>query len=691
VDPASIAPISATVTVSSVNGLTTTLLTWNLGSLTASPPCLRFTAYTERDALAPEDVVFSRGALTYADGSRQVTWAHPDFILQSRMAARILGFHDKEPDRFFYLPEEGLILDEFISLENKEDSWAYNAALTRYIPLIVPIVGLEDQREPLATNAGETVWISNTLFMFKNGDYLLPENLSSYTDTLGLDDWDGHTYVTMTTPGGYHIDPLPLNAPLVDGFFVTIPVTYANYITVTADGELLLPAIALTWDLGDFPPLHWEQPALRYGIHSAELFGRSVSFTGDPLVGTLVVDATGGSVYTGLGSDPLVHREFLADVLVQPPQAPITTSLEYKDIWSRTHEIPIRAGFYDLFNWASCQCNPWVGERHQWLNVTFGIWVDTDGDGTRETLLTDFDALKGYMPQRVQGDLDIIIRTRNLGRHVGAMENFIESRIFRGLGFSITPRNGTWAASYTAERSALISETVEGGYQYLIFRQSDTQPYETDTIVIHAVIDATARQYERLLKLHDGATFVYRQTFAGPGQYELHDTHVQGVLAARSDPQITANVNPVTLSTVRDTFFLDYALSDAREPHSTDDRGLFQDGIFFQSWGFGETAATTYVGGRDGRELLFSVLDLGDRTWLRVEVNNNTDADWTNVRLTPQPPAGVTVTPLFTDTATLPPPLWPDMPFLHVTEIPSITYGIYYFEIQTAPAARNLQ
>jgi hypothetical protein len=332
-----------------------------------------------------------------------------------------------------------------------------------------------------------------------------------------------------------------------------------------------------------------------------------------------------------------------------------------------------------------------VGERHQWLNVTFGIWVDTDGDESRETLLTDFDTLKGYMPQRVQGDLDIIIRTRNLGRHVGEMENFIESRIFRGLGFSITPRNGTWENSYTAERSTLISETVEGGYQHLIFRQSDTQPYETDTIVIHAVIDATARQYERLLKLHDGATFVYRQTFAGPGQYELHDTHVQGVLGARSDPRITARVNPVTLSTVRDTFFLDYALSDANEPHSADDRGLFQDGVFFQSWGFGDTAATTYMGGRDGRELLFSVLDLGDRTRLRVEVNNNTDADWRNVRLTPQPPAGVTVTPLFTDSATLPPPLWPDMPFLHVTEIPSITYGVYYFEIQTDPAAVDLQ
>ncbi len=690
VDPASIGPLSATVEISSTNGMTITTLTWDLGNLAASPPCLHYTAYTERDALSPERVTFSRGGLTYADGERQVTWPHPDFMLESRMAARILGEHDKELDRFYYLPEEGVILDEFIYLENKEDSWAYDLTLTRYIPLIVPIVGLEDQREPLASNAGETVWISNTLFMFKNGDYLLPENLSSYTDTLNLDDWDGTTFVTMTTPSGYHIDPLPLNAPMVDGFFVTIPVTYAHAITVTAAGELLLPAIPVTWDLGDFPPLHWELPALRYGIQSAELFRRSVSFTGDPKVGTLVVDATGGSVYTGLGSDPLVKREFLADVLVQPPQVPITTSLSYQDIWSRTHDMPVRAGFYDLFNWASCACGPGMGERHQWLNVTFGIWVDTDNDGIRETLLTDFDALKGYMPLRVEGDLDIMIKTRNLGQPVGELENFIESRIFRGLGFSITPKGETWfdEESYTAERSELISHTVAGGYEYLTFRQSDTAPYETDSIIIHAEIDATTRQFERLLKLHDGATFGYRQAFAGPGQYEIHDTHVQGVLSARSDPNINASVNPITLSTLQDTFFLDYALSDPNEMHSAAGRGMFQDGIFFQSWGFGDAAATTYVGGRDGRELLLSLIDLGDRTWIRIEINNNTDVTWTNVIAIPLPPDGITVTQLFTEN--VPPPLWPDMPFLNVDAIPDTTYGIYYFELQTDESMTDL-
>jgi hypothetical protein len=690
VDPASIVPLPATVEITAANGLTITTLTWDFGALAATPPCLHYTAYTERDALAAERVTFSRGALVYADGARQVAWPHRDFILEARLAARLYGEHDKEDDRFYFLPEEGVILDEFIFLENKEDSWAHGITLTRYIPLIVPIVGLEDQRQPLATNAGETVWISNTLFMFENGDYLPPENLTSITDTLDLNDWDGHTFVTMTTPGGYHIDPLPTNAPLRDGFFVTIPITYAHAITVTADHQLLLPAIAVTWDLGAFPPLHWELPALRYGIQSGELFGRSVSFTGDPQVGTLVVDATGGSVYTGLGSDPLVHREFLADVIVEPPQAPITTSITYQDIWSRTHAIPIRAGFYDLFNWASCACGPGsIGERHQWINVTFGIWVDTDGDGSRETLLTDFDALKGYMPQRVQGDLDILIKTRNLGQPVGALENFIESRLFRGIGFTITPRNGTWENSYTAERSQLISQTVDGGYQYLIFQQRATAPFATDSIIIHATIDADTRNFERLLKLHDGATFGYRQAYAGPGQYEIHDTHVQGVLGARSDPIITARVNPISLSTIRDTFFLDYELRDPYELHDTADRGLFQDGIFFQSWGFGESAATTYVGGRDGRELLLSLLNLGDRTWLRLEVNNNTGADWTNVRIIPLPPAGITATALFTQN--VPPALWPDMPFLNVSAIPDTTFGIYYFELQIDPAVTHLQ
>ncbi|GAB4498800.1 MAG: hypothetical protein OHK0052_12720 [Anaerolineales bacterium] len=377
VDAASITPAPAAIELIPSGSLTNTRITWQLGDVTTSPGCLHYTAYTNRDSMAPGSVRFSTGFASYKDVARTVRWNHRDFMLTALVPARILGEHDKELDRFFHVPEEGLITDEFIFLENKEFSMGYKLRLARYIPLIAPIVGLEDQREPLATNAGETVWMSNTLFFYNAPYYPLPLGINFYTQTLNLDNWNGTTFVTMTTPGGYHADPLPLNGVLVDGFFVTIPPEYAHAIRVTADHKLLLPAIRVEWDLGDFPGFWYEMPAVRYGIQSGELFGRSVSFTGDPLVGSVVVDATGGSVYTGLGGDPLIRRELLAPVIVAPPQVPADTGLTYQDVWSRTHWLNSRAGFYDLFNWAACACGPGMGERHQRLNVTPRVadWV----------------------------------------------------------------------------------------------------------------------------------------------------------------------------------------------------------------------------------------------------------------------------------------------------------------------------
>ncbi len=690
VDPASVTPAPASLEITSTGTNTSTLITWELGDLTGDPPaCLSYIAYTERDALQPGLRTFSQGELTYADGPRQVSWAHPDFKLQAVLAARLAGEHDKEMDRFYHLPEEGIILDEFVFLENKEESFGYNLKAQRYIPLIVPIVGLEDQRQPLATDAGETVWVRNQFFMFENGDYPLPVGFTGYTQTLDIADWDGTTFVTMTTPGGYHIDPSARMKALVDGFFVTIPPTYTHAITVTADHKLLLPAARVGWDLGDFPGFWYEMPAIRYGIHSQELFGRAVSFTGDPQVDALVVDATGGSVYTGLGADPRIYRDYLAEVMIAPPIAPDTTGLTYQDVWSRTHELSLRAGFYDLFNFASCACGPGFGETHQRLNVTFGIKVDVDGDGVREKSITDFHGwsqafnARGVMPTRVQGDLDILIKTRNLAQYtIGQNENVIDGGIFRGLGFTITPRNATWSDSYESTYSVLTDTFTLGGYEHLIFQQA-IPVGGVDEILIHARLDATPRQLEGLLKLHDGVRFVYRQGYAGPMQYEVHDTHVQGVIGARSDAIIASQVNPAHLSTYSDTLFTSYALSDLY------DRRIFDKDVFLQSWGYGKTAATTYVGGRDGRTLLYSLVNLGERTWLRVEVNNNSGVDWTNVQVASQPPAGISVTPLFTQSAPL--PMWPDLPFLNVKDIPDTSFGIYYFELRIDLAAVDLQ
>ena len=181
------------------------------------------------------------------------------------------------------------------------------------------------------------------------------------------------------------------------------------------------------------------------------------------------------------------------------------------------------------------------------LNVTFGIWADMDGDGTGDTLLTDFDAMKGVMPTRLTGDLEIIVKSRNLGTAIGADENVIDGRIFRGLGFNITPRNGSWADSYDSLHSTLITDSIEGGYYGLIFQQ-EIPVNATDLITIHARLDPTVRPIEGMMKLHDGVRFVYRQQFAGPGQYEVNDTEIQGIVGVRSDAELTSRVLPIAVS-----------------------------------------------------------------------------------------------------------------------------------------------
>lgn len=682
---ASITPPTKDVTITVTDGMTETIIRWDIGDAPFGRETFQYIATTDVDSLATGRVVFSTGSASYDDG-QAASWAHPDFILLSAMPANLVGEHDNEPDRYFTIPEEGLYIDEFIYLENKEFGSAFNVYAMRYIPLIVPIVGLEDQREPLTTNAGETVWMKNTLFAYDDiSRYPLPIGMNQYTETWGLEAWDGVTVVTMTTPGGYHIDPLPARSPS-PGFFVTIPPTYTHMITVTEDFELLLPAMQVEWEIADeFPGYHYEMPSIRYGIHATELFSRPVSFTGDPFVDTVVVDATGGSIYTGSGSDPRAgYRDYLADVGIYPPTPPITTGLTYQDVWSRTHEIPIRANFVDVFNFASCGGCGGNSERHAMLNVTYGIWADMDGDGTGDTLLTDFDEMKGVMPTNLTGDMVILIKSRNLGTTIGANENVIDGRIFRGLGYTITPSDITWAESYTSTYSTLITETRDGGYDQLIFQQ-DIPINATDLITINAKFDSTANSVEGMMKLHDGARFVYRQQFAGPGQYEVNDTHIQSVIGVRSDLELDSYAIPAAVSTYEDTLFVQYDLYDKK------DWIRFDLDPYLESWGYGRLSATTYVGGRDKMELLHSIVSLGDRTWLRVEIDNNDGYTLTDVELFPIVPDGITATAVFSDINNLPVPMWPDLPFLHLQDIPDTTYGIYYFELQVSETATELQ
>lgn len=677
-----IVPAPDSVLITTTNGITETIITWNLGAVYTQAVTLHYQAMTEIETLTDGSNLFSTGSVTYIDGLRSVNWQHTDFLLFAAIAADLKGDHDNEPDRFHTIPADGLYLDEHIWLENVENTPASDVCIVRYVPLVTPIVGLEDQRQPLATNAGETVWMRNAVYGYR--EHQLPIGMNSYTETWDIDThWDGSTVITMTTPGGYHADPLP--AEIADsGFFITIPPTYTHAITLTDDHQLRLPAVRLEWCIGDFPAFWYELPAIRYGIHSSELFSRSVSFTGDPMVDTIVVNAKGGSVYTGAGADHLmVYRQFLpeAAMVVYTPPAPTDAGLVYQDIWGRSHTSELRGNFYDVFSYASCACGPYGGERNAALNMSYGIWVDTDGDGNKETVLTDFSQLKGVMPTRLVGDLEITIKSINYGRGMALTENVLETGIFRGLGFTIQPRYDTWEDSYSSTYSTIVSNTRQGAYDFLIFQQ-EIPPQATNLITIHATIDPTNNPIEGLLQLNQGARLVYRQSYAGEGQYELYDSRTQVAQGVRTDTQINSTALPSKISTYSDTTYLVHQLSDAY------DWQTFDQDPYFTSYGYGDAVASVYVGGRDQRELLHSIIELGDRTWVRVELNNNTGTLWNNIELDINVPAGLTATQLFQED--VPIDLWPDIPYLNATQINDASFGLYFFELQTNEALTAL-
>ncbi len=669
--------------------VTHTLVVWQLGDVTPGEVQLNFIARTDTQALRKGEITFAAGQATFTSDGRPHLVSHQPFVLTAHMPARLQLDRDIEADRQYYIPKEGLYLDVTVPIENKEETKATNVVITDVVLLIAPIVGLDDQEIIEDQNDGETIWVRNEPFFYgeTTGAPYLPADGYAPTQTITLDkDWDG-AYAVFDVPYGTHFCGLSNNEVGIQGLgnCVSIPISYTNYITITADNKLLLPAKVLTWTLGEWPGYHYEEPAVRYGIHSRELFSRTVTFHGDPGIDPQdrVIQYEGGSVYTHLGDHPIFYRDHLVSgTVVYVPQSPVAPEISYQDIWSRTHTTTLRSAFYDIFSWASCaSCGPGTGDRHAALNVTFGIKADTDGDSIR-----DEDVL--VYPSRLPGaDLDIVIKDQALSSRIPGKQMVIDLGVFKGLGVDIVPRSGDWRTSWSSSSPGVQLtdiEAVSPAYDNLIF-QHDVLAGETVLITLHAAIKSYPDVVrEGTCKLHDGARFTYRQQAAGPSRYEVYDTHVQGVLCEAPRLTIHKQGTPVQVSTYGDTLYYVMTIDDDKDP-----RQLLRndpDGDpFLQSYGFGNLAATTYVGGREKKQILHSIVKPGELTRLRVEINNNSGQPLTGVKVIPQPPAGIVTTGLYTDPTQVPPPIFPDLPFLHVTTIPDAGRGVYYFDVYVQP------
>jgi hypothetical protein len=186
---------------------------------------------------------------------------------------------------------------------------------------------------------------------------------------------------------------------------------------------------------------------------------------------------------------------------------------------------------------------------------------------------------------------------------------------------------------------------------------------------------------EGLYKLHDGGRLVYRQPIAGPNRYEVYDARVHAAEGWRSDAEVTKRGGPTLVSVYSDTLLFDMHVTDPYEPRSGWDFERAYD-PYLKCWGYDDLVWCTYVGGSEEKTLFRTVLRQGDRTRLRVSLDNNTGVTLTNLSVAPQLPPGITATPLYTDATTAPEPIWSELSFLNRTEVPDAWRSVWYFELE---------
>ncbi|RLC89622.1 MAG: hypothetical protein DRI37_03490 [Chloroflexi bacterium] len=668
-----------------------TLIVWQLGDLAAQAQLtLTYQAETDPEVLAAGIGTFSQGTLAYSDpDGKPVRIQHLPFVLTARMAARLVGDRDLEADRHYRIPEEGIYLDIALPLENKEETLAVSPVLTDWVYLIVPMVDYADQRVILSDNAGETVWMRNEPFLWGYEQYPQPVGAVAPTQTYTLADWQGD-WCVFTSTYGIHTDPPPtVTRVLTDyGSFITIPPTYTDYISVTADHELLLPCLPLIWEVGDFPGYWYEEPAVRYGVHSSELLGREVVFHGTPIENAAVITNDAGSVYVLAGTDTVPFRENLEAATPYAAAPPTLPLLAWQDIWSRTHTMTLRAAFYDVWDWDSCStCGGNPQEQHAGANVTFGLWADLDGDGTYETPVREIPTRLPRTQLRLLGKT-YSATFGDTGQTISPTQNLIELPIFKGLGIKICPEYGDWWSSYRSlepGHSELISVSEQIAYDHLFFQQ-DIPLGSSAAFVVSATIDTYDFNRERLFKLHDGPRLVYRQLHAGPNRYEVYDGHVQAAEGYSSDGAVTKWAGPTAVSVYSDTLLFDYHVWDMYDAR---DFGRDYD-PYLKSWGYDDLVWTTYAGGREEKTLFHTTLGPADHTRVRIALDNNTGLTLTNLSVALDLPAGITATLLYTDPATAPEPIWPELAFLNRTEVPDAWRSVWYFDLEVGDVAADL-
>ncbi|RRR73449.1 MAG: tandem-95 repeat protein [Candidatus Viridilinea halotolerans] len=653
-------PIVSTGSVTATATISGTTVTWTADTLPPGPHSLELrAANVATDTLKPGLVTISEAALVYDDGAGVVASAErTPATLRAQSAAFIAHNPTDEPDQIYPLPPEGAYRHVREDLENKLDTRANNVTYSTTIPLIDIVRDAADQtnfaaikhfgwyRPIVYTDTVEThVFVANTVMGYADRDYLRPQGATDADWAFGLDQWDGQTWVRIPNP---------------QRTYVFIPREYRSFVIQEPDhGDLLVPGLPLSFELGTLLPYDQREPAIRYLVHTRELFERGVSVSTEPVLDTLVVEGGGAVAYTAAGQSPIPFTEHLsASVTLNNPVAPGVSHLAYTDLWGRDHTVTetVRSSFLTIAPFARG-----LGDVSTRMQSTYGL---TDADGQR---IFDIDASEAVT-------LSITLKALSLNRTVSSEQMIIQQLLPRGLGYDI--EFVRWESS--SGRFGLLDEHTMRVSAFTLFNFQgplDSDVPETITLM------ARVRPYEASVRegaflVDGGARIATPDVHGGLGQFDTALTH------ARVEQGYKADLTTEKWLADADISRHGGQIYEAIRVNSTADVQRFTEEVYIDSVGAGDSAATVRVGGSQGAQLFFGSVPPGGMTLLTLELVNNTGLSWDDLAVTPTAPEGFTLTPLFT--AGEAPPDVADAPYLWATTIPDVARGVYIYQVSVA-------
>ena len=128
------------------------------------------------------------------------------------------------------------------------------------------------------------------------------------------------------------------------------------------------------------------------------------------------------------------------------------------------------------------------------------------------------------------------------------------------------------------------------------------------------------RKYEGTTKVQDGGRFTYWNPANGPNSFLIVDNNVNTVEAYRVDFEVTSTFYPGYLTTFNSVGYQIHKVSDPNEKERQ-----WSMTTYMNSYGFGDSAVTVYVGGTQDTNCK---LEPGELTYIKVAFYNNAGFDW---------------------------------------------------------------